>query len=157
MRSRRLKTHAKCHKLRHSLRPFRHFNPLTSRARRFGARPQCYCLCRRRMTRITDSCVRDGDDRADRTRAGSCCPSKQRGWVRFVFVRYCWAALTARKFYGRRQNTIECLKFEWSARVSIVFASGRARADEVAFVVISNLRDVPGEQSLNKNQVVGGV
>jgi hypothetical protein len=49
------------------------------------------------------------------------------------------------------------LIFEWSARVSIVFASGRARANEVAFVVISNLREVPGEQSLNKNQVVGGV
>ena len=122
-----------------------------------GQRPQCYCLCRRRMTRITDSCVGDGDDRADRTRAGSCCPSKQRGWVRFVFVRYCWPALTARKFYGRRQKTIDCLNFEWSARVSIVFASGRARANEVAFVVISNLREVPGEQSLNKNQVVGGV
>src|SRR5215472_18219324 len=75
--------------------------------------------------------------------------------VRFVFVRYCWAALTAKKFYGRRQNTIDCLKFEWSARVSIVFASGRARANEVAFVVISNLCGVPGEQSLSKNQVVG--
>jgi len=101
--------------------------------------------------------VRDGDDRADRTRAGSRCPSKQRGWVRFVFVRYCWAALTARKFYGRRQNTIDCLNFEGSARVSIVFASGRARANKIAFVVISNLRDVPGDQSLKKNQVVGGV
>jgi hypothetical protein len=56
-----------------------------------------------------------------------------------------------------RQKTIDCLNFEWSARVSIVFASGRARANEVAFVVISNLREVPGEQSLNKNQVVGGV
>ena len=29
--------------------------------------------------------------------------------IRFVFVRYCWPALTARKFYGRRQKTIDCL------------------------------------------------
>ena len=39
----------------------------------------------------------------------------------------------------------------------LFFASGRARANEIAFVVISNLRDVPGDQSVNKNQLVGGV
>ena len=37
------------------------------------------------------------------------------------------------------------------AHALILFLSlGQARANEVAFVVISNLRDVPGEQSLKK-------
>src|SRR5262249_25099397 len=83
-------------------------------------RPQCYCLCRRRMTRITDSCVRDGDDRADRTRAGSCCPSKQRGWVRFQPKIRCEAA--PRKFlktYGKTfQNGAGNREFDGSGVVS---------------------------------------
>jgi hypothetical protein len=56
-----------------------------------------------------------------------------------------------------RQKTIDCLNFEWSARVSIVFASGRARANEVAFVVISNLRDVPGDNLSVKTKSSAGV
>ena len=44
------------------------------------------------------------------------------------------------------------------AHALILFLSlGQARANEVAFVVVFKLRDVPGDQSLNKNQVVGGV
>ena len=55
-------------------------------------------------TLFADFDLKTGDDRADRTRAGFCRPSKQRGWVRFVFVRYCWAALTARKLWQTSEH-----------------------------------------------------